>query len=229
MKRGSEYRMAIRAIAPMSSAMARVSRKIRRLEEVAGAECEDGHGEGDVGGHGDRPYRGGSGLAPGHGQGEGGRDDHAAGCGDDREHGAFDVVEFADDEFAFEFEAHDQEEERQEEVGRPVLDVEHEDAVDADVGVPDLFVQVRQPRVGHDQRQDGADEQQDASGGLDAQEPGDLGAGLANDALLRHRGPGHPRHPPVLWLSRGLGHEAPSSGRGVTLVTKHYRKASLRR
>ena len=111
------------AIPPMSSAMARVRRKTRRpAGRRRPEEGEHADDEGDVGGDGDAPAVDAVAAQVHEGE-DGGRDDHAAGGGDDGEGGAAGVAQFADDELALDLHANDEEEDDHEGVVHPALEV----------------------------------------------------------------------------------------------------------
>jgi hypothetical protein len=146
--------------------------------QVGADHREDGEGEGDVGRGGDRPP--GQRATPGaqvHRRVEHGRHHHAAHGGGDRESRLARVAEVAGDELALELQAGDEEEDRQQAVGRPgaqrQVQVQPEEVGRADDGVAERLVGTRPWGVRPDQRDQGADHQEDPADGLLAQDPGE--------------------------------------------------------
>ena len=87
--------------------------------KVRAYEGEDGDGERDVGGGGDRPALCQSGLSAHYGDIDQRWDSHPTDRGSDRDDCGAETTKVADDDFPFELEAHEEEEDRQQAVGSP--------------------------------------------------------------------------------------------------------------
>ena len=99
-----------------------------------------------------------------------GRHDHAGQCRDHRQDGLARVAQLADDELALELDAGDEEEDGQQPVGSPRLQVEVEvQGRGSHHEVPQVVVRSRPRRAGPDERDGGGDQQQHATDGLLAQ------------------------------------------------------------
>ncbi len=143
-----------------------------RPDQGQHTECE-----GDVGGHRDRPAVRRPRRTPGDRQEHQSRDDHPAERRDHRQHSGAGVGELPDDEFPFELKARDEEEHREQAVGHPRPGAQmvqmQPGRAEAQLGIPDLPVRA----AGHvrpHQGDQGGSQQQEATGGLLAEELGEL-------------------------------------------------------
>ena len=104
-------------------------------------------------------------------------DEHSAHRGDDRQRRPPDVAEVACDELALELQPGDEEEDREQAVGRPGGQGQVQvQGARPDHEVTEVVVRLRPGTVRPDDRDDGPEEQQQATGGLGAQDARDPGA-----------------------------------------------------
>jgi hypothetical protein len=87
--------------------------------EVRADDGQDGHGEGDVRRGRDRPAPQRLRVAEVHERVEDGGDRHPSRCRCDGHHGPAELAQVPGHELAFEFQSHEEEEDRQQAVGRP--------------------------------------------------------------------------------------------------------------
>ncbi len=150
--------------------------------QMAAEHGEDGEGEGDVGGGGDRPAVERAFRAQVDQDVEEGRDGDPAQGGDHRHHRPAWIPEIALRQLALQLEPDDEEEDRQQPVGRPgrQVEVEVERSRADDRGLHRL-VRLPPGRVGPDQSHHGGADEQQTADGLGAEGVGDepdLGPGL---------------------------------------------------
>ena len=168
----------------------------QRARQVRADDGEHRQSEGDVGGRGDgptpqHPTDVGAAVASGereHGDDEqhGGQDD-AADRGRDRQRRLAAVGEVPGDELTLQLDAGDEEEDREQPVGRPRAEGEIEvQRRRADDGVAQRRIRLSPRRIGPDERGDRSDEQDGATDGLGAEQVGDV-ARLAPGAAAEER------------------------------------------
>ena len=186
--------------------------------QVGADHGQDRHGEGDVGGGGDRPPREPAVGAEVPGDVDQRRRDHAAHRRGHRQGRAARVAQVAGDELTLELEADDEEEDRQQAVRGPLAqaqvqvqrDAEQRDRLGDRLEVADRLVGAGEGGVGPDDRDGRADDEQQASGGLRPQHLGDA-AGLqerasAEEPRLRVGAVvAHPGGVGLAWVGRGSG------------------------
>ncbi len=148
--------------------------------------------EGDVGRRGNRPAADAYRIIPVEPGIDGGRHDHAAERGDGRQRDLARVREFAHHGLALDLEAHQQEEDRHQQVVDPDAErlVERKLAeLDLEVRLQQRLVSVRERRVRGDHRQHARHDEQDAARGLELEELAyrHEGTGLADLGLAHAR------------------------------------------
>lgn len=152
----------------------RQQERTERGRQRGADDGEDGEREGDVSGCGDGPAVDGTVADHIRQRVDDRRHGHAAQCGDDRERGRLRVAQFTRDEFALELDSRDEEEDREQSVGRPVRHGQMEaERLRPEMEVADGRV-ARCEGVRPDEGGHGGDQEDDSADGLRTQGLGEV-------------------------------------------------------